>query len=329
MIEHIHQTSDDTHDVLIIGAGPIGLACAIEGQRRGMRQVVLEKGCVVNSIYNYPTQMTFHSTAPLLELADVPFISNGDKPTRAEALAYYRRVAEYFGLPIRLYEEVLDIDGEDGDFTVITSKGRYHTRKVIAATGAYERPRLLGVAGEDLPKVTHYYREAHAYAGQRLMIIGSGNSAVDAGLECFRSGAKVTMVVRGADFHEGVKYWLRPDIENRIRSGEMDAYFSSTVARIADDHVVLSTADRGDVTVPNDFVLAMTGYEPDLAFLRHAGIDIGDDQYHTPSHNEQTYETNRAGIYVAGVVVGGMCTNRWFIENSRAHATAIFDDIQH
>lgn len=314
-------------DVLIVGGGPIGLACAVEARARGLDYVVLEKGCLCNSIYHYPTAMRFFSTPDLLEIGGVPFITTGDKPSRAEALAYYRRVAQGLGLRVRLYEAVLEVAGEDGAFEVTTAQGRYRAAKVIAAIGFFDRPRLLDVPGEELPKVSHYYKEAHLYADQDLLIVGSGNSAVETALECFRCGARVTLVVRSPDFHQGIKYWVRPDIENRIEAGEVAAHFATRVAEIRPKSVVLQPREGAAFEIRNDFVLALTGYLPDFDLLARMGVEIGDDAERTPRHDPRTYESNRPGLYLAGVVVGGMCTNRWFIENSRDHARAIFDDI--
>jgi len=314
-------------DVLIIGAGPIGIACAIEAKRRDLRAVVIEKGCLVNSLFHYPTAMRFFSTPELLEIGGVPFITTGEKPTRLEALEYYRRVADAHDLTVRLYERVLEVEGSDGDFHIRTTKGDYRAAKVIAAIGYFDRPRLLGVPGESLDKVTHYFTEAHPYAGQRVLIVGSGNSAVEAALECYRHGVHVTMAIRGEAFHEGIKYWIRPDIENRIRDGDITAHFRTRVLEIKPESVLLQKSYEPAFEIGNDFVLAMTGYMPDYEFMRRLGIAIGDDPLQTPVHDPKTRATNRPGLYLAGVVVGGMDTKTWFIENSRAHAAAIFDDI--
>lgn len=317
----------DAVDVLIIGAGPIGLACAVEARNRGMTHVAIEKGCLVNSLFQYPTAMRFFSTPDLLEIGGVPFITSGEKPTRLEALEYYRRVTAGLELDVRLYETVVSVDGSDGRFRVRTTKGLYDAAKVIVAIGYFDRPRLLEVPGEDLEKVTHYFKEAHLYAGQDVLIIGSGNSAVETALECFRHGARVTMSVRSDNFHEGIKYWVRPDIENRIKSGEIKAHFRTQVTEIRPKSVVLNPADGNPFEIPNDFVLALTGYMPDYEFLHRLGIGIADDAHQTPVHNPETYQTNRPGMYLAGVVIGGMETKSWFIENCRAHAAAIFDDM--
>ena len=315
-------------DLIIIGAGPIGLACGIEAQRRARSACIIEKGCVVNSIYHYPVYMRFFSTPNLLEIGDVPFLTQSEKPTRQEALAYYRRVSERAGLALHLYEEVVSVKGGDGAFEVETTRGHYSSRKIVAAIGYTHRPRMLNIPGENLDKVTHYYREPHPYAGQRVLVIGSGNSSVEAALECHRHGAEVTMAVRGDNFHEGIKYWVRPDIENRIKQGEMRAYFRTRVLAVKPESVILDVPDEGAVELPNDFVLALTGYEPNFDFLASMGVEIGEDGYRTPSHSEETFETNREGIYLAGVVCGGLQSNKWFIENSRMHAVRILDDIE-
>jgi thioredoxin reductase (NADPH) len=330
--DRIPEKTDGRFDVLIIGAGPIGLACAIEAKKRGLRAVVIEKGCLANSIYHYPTTMRFSSTPDLLEIGGVPFITSDEKPTRMEALSYYRRIARSFDLDVRLYEAVFDVEGEDGDFTVRTEKDTYRATKVIAAIGFFDKPRMLKVPGEELDKVRHYYKEAHIYADQDLLVVGNGNSAAEAALECFRHDARVTMSVRSEVFHEGIKYWVLPDIENRIKAGDITVHFNTRVTEIRPKEVVLSPKEvvlspkEGDAfTIPNDFVLALTGYEPDFDFLRRIGVEIREDRYRSPAHDEKVYESNRPGLYLAGVVVGGMCTNKWFIENSRDHARAIFE----
>ncbi len=315
------------YGVIIIGAGPIGIACAVEAQKRGFRALVLEKGCLVNSIYHYPATMRFFSTPDLLEIAGIPFVCQGEKPTRMEALEYYRRLVEFFALEVHLYEEVLDIQGEDGAFRVVTRKGEYGAAKIIVATGFFDRPRLMGVPGEELEKVSHYYREPHPYAHQDLLIVGSGNSAAIAALECHRHHARVTVAIRGEDFHDGVKYWILPDIKNRIKDQEITAYFHTRVVGIKPASVVLSPRGNGTLEIPNDFVLALTGYEPDYDFLHRIGIPERDDENRVPAHDPETYESRRPGIYMAGVVVGGRQTNQWFIENSRAHPAAIFDHL--
>lgn len=312
--------------VTIIGAGPIGLATGIELKKRGVPFRIIEKGCLVQSIYNYPVNMTFFSTSDRLEIGDIPFISHGSKPTRSEALEYYRRVAEHFELPIQLYEAVTGLEGEDGNFMVHTSKGSYPSEKVVLSTGFYGLPNLMGIPGEELPKVSHYYKEPHPFAWQKVLVVGAGNSAVDVALETFRCNAEVTMAVREPWIKDSVKYWVKPDIENRIRSGEVKAYFNTTVTEIREHEVDLMTED-GPITIENDFVLAMTGYVPNYRLMRTIGIGVTQDHLKIPLYDEQTLETNRRGVYVAGVVCGGMDTGRLFIENSRIHAEMIAEDI--
>jgi thioredoxin reductase (NADPH) len=318
------------HSIIIIGGGPIGMACALEAKKAGFDYLVLEKGSLVNSIYNYPVNMTFFSTSERLEIGAVPFVSNNAKPTRPEALEYYRRVATSHKLNINLYEEVNTITtqpGKSGRFKVETNKNIYTTDNIIIATGFYDIPFLLGVPGEDLPKVTHYYKEPHKYAFQKVLVIGAMNSGVDAALETWRKGAEVTMVIRGNEIGERVKYWVRPDILNRIKEGSIKAYYNSTVKEIRENEVDIQTPD-GVVTIPNDWVIAMTGYQPNLAFLEKIGIELSNDAIRCPNVNEDTHETNVAGIYLAGVICGGMNTHRLFIENSREHAEKIVADIK-
>ncbi len=322
-----NNTSDPIYDVIIAGAGPIGLCCAIEAKRRDLSCLVIEKGCIVNSLYHYPTQMRFFSTSVLLEIGGVPFPSIQEKPTKKEALEYYRRIAETFDLNINLYEKVIEVNGDDGTFEVVTSKGKYPAKHVIAAIGFFDYPRTLNVPGEELDKVIHYYDDPHAYSHQDILIVGSGNSAAIAALECVRHGARVSTAVRGPSFHDSIKYWIRPDLDNRIAEGEITAYYNTRVKEIHPDQVVLESREKGTFAIPNDFVLALTGYEPDFSFLQTIGVKLQDDAYKTPVYNTETYETNRPGIYLAGVVVGGLLTNKWFIENSRVHATRIFDHI--
>ncbi len=312
--------------VNIIGAGPIGLAVAIELKRKKIEAKIIERGCLVNSIFNYPKNMTFFSTSERLEIGDVPFISHGPKPTRREALEYYRRAAEHYELDISLYEDVQNISGSDNNFTVATDKQKYEADKVVVATGFYDIARKMNIAGEGLDKVRHYYDEAHAYAWQNITVIGGGNSAVDAALETYRSHAKVTLVVKYPAIKESVKYWVRPDIENRIKNKEIEAYFNSTVSEISPETVTINTP-IGEQTIPNDFVLAMTGYQPNLALMKEFGIALTDDENKMPVFNETTLETSKKGMYVAGVVCGGMDTSTLFIENTRVHAEHIAADI--
>lgn len=310
------------YDIIIIGGGPIGMACGIEAAKAGMTYVILEKGCLVNSLYHYPLNMTFFSTSERLEIGGVPFISHGPKPNRAEALEYFRRVCMTWNLNVHLYEEVLASRVSDGAHIVTTSKGEYRGRIVILALGFYDLPYLLNVPGEDLPKVRHYYDEPHPYFAQKVLVVGASNSAVDVALETWRKGAEVTMVVRGTSIGDNVKYWVRPDIENRIKEGSIKCYFQSQVARIAEDFVEITTPE-GPKTVANDFVMAMTGYQPPFEFMKSLGIQFRDDAYHTPVYDEATMETNVSNLYLAGVVCGGLKTNKWFIENSRVHAEMI------
>ena len=314
-------------DVCIIGAGPIGICCAIEAKKNNLSYIIIDRGCLVNSLYNYPKNMTFFSTSDKLEIGDVPFISHNSKPTKSEALEYYRRVVSSWDLKINLYEEVTDIIKEE-KFIIKTSKGEYNSDKVIISTGFYDIPYKLGVPGEDLPKVKHYYDEPHPYFGMRVAVVGAANSAVDVALETYRKGAKeVTMIIREPSLSDSVKYWVKPDVENRIEEGSIKSYFNSNITKIEEDKIFISTPD-GEKILDNDFVLAMTGYQPDFSFLKKLGIELGDDEYKTPVHNTETMQTNIEGIYLAGVICGGLKTNKWFIENSRDHASIIFSNIK-
>jgi thioredoxin reductase (NADPH) len=319
--------------IIIIGGGPIGLACGLEAQKAGIDYLIIEKGTLVNSLYHYPVNMTFFSTSERLEIGGVPFVSNNAKPTRPEALEYYRRVAVSNGLNIHLYEAVVSVgqlaagSGHSGTgFKVVTTKETYTAEYVIIATGFYDIPYLLNVPGENLSKVTHYYKEPHPYAFQKVLVVGAMNSAVDAALETWRKGAEVTMVVRSADIGERVKYWVRPDIINRIKEGSIKAFFNSTIKEIRGQEVDIQTP-AGVETIANDWVLAMTGYQPNLAFLSDIGITLSADEVRTPVLNEETYETNIRNIFLAGVICGGMNTHRLFIENSREHAVRILQTI--
>lgn len=313
-------------ELIIIGAGPIGMACAIEAKRKKLDYLVLEKGALVNSLYNYPLYMTFFSTAERLEIGEVPFVNVSAKPGRQEALEYYRRIHQSFDLNIHLYEEVLSVELKDKVKIVNANKSKYYTENIITSTGFYDIPVFLNIPGEDLPKVSHYFKEAHPYAGQKLIIVGANNSAVDAALECWRKGADVTMVIRKGEIHERVKYWVRPDIENRIAEGSIKAYFYSELKSIHEKSAVISTPE-GEIEIENDFVLALTGYRPNFEFLQNLGIKLSDDGLFIPEYNPETMETNVKGIYLAGVVCGGMETHKWFIENSRVHAGMIMGDI--
>jgi len=316
-----------TYDVIIIGAGPIGLACAIEGEKNGMSHLVIEKGCLVNSIFNYPTNMVFFSTSERLEIGEVPFISHGVKPTRTEALEYYRRVKESWKLNVRTYEKVHSIAKSQDVFTVHSINGSYTAKYVIISTGFFDYPNLMNIPGEHLDKVKHYYVEPHPFAYQDILIVGAGNSAVDVALETYRRGAHVTLVVRGNKLEKNVKYWVRPDIENRIEEGEIKAYFNSNVTEINEDSVIVNTPG-GLITIENDFVLAMTGYQPDFKFLQSVGINLGNNKEKIPVYNSQNFESNIEKLFLAGVVCGGMKTGKWFIENSRIHAPKIFKKIK-
>jgi thioredoxin reductase (NADPH) len=309
-------------DVLIVGAGPIGLACGISCKREGLSYVIIDKGCLVNSLYNYPLNMTFFSTSERLEIGNVPFISHGPKPNRFEALEYYRRVCTTAELDVRLYEKVTSIQKKGRSHEVITEKATYSAKAVILALGFYDLPFLLNVPGENLPKVKHYYDEPHPYFSQHVIVVGAANSAVDVALETWRKGATVTMIIREEELRESVKYWVKPDIENRIKEGSIKAYFQSEIVEIKEKSVVIRTPN-GKQELPNDFVLAMTGYQPPFEFMSSVGIQFHDDEFHTPVYDETTMESSVPDIYLAGVVCGGLKTNKWFIENSRAHADLI------
>ncbi|QHL89283.1 YpdA family putative bacillithiol disulfide reductase [Nibribacter ruber] len=318
--------AETLYDVVIIGGGPIGLACGIEAQQAGLSYLILEKGCLVNSLYNYPQTMTFFSTSEKLEIGGVPFISDNPKPRRAEALEYYRRVALKFNLDVHLFEEVQHVEKQEEKFQVQTSKGTYQARNVIVSTGFYDLPALMDIPGEDLPHVTHYYKDPHYYALQKVVVVGASNSSVDAALETYRKGAQVTMVVRGPEIGRRVKYWVRPDIENRIAEGSITAYFNASITAIRLGEVDILTPE-GLVTLANDFVLALTGYKPNFDLLRKFGVQLSEDDKLYPQHNPTTMETNQPGLYLAGVVCGGMDTHLWFIENSRDHAPKIIQHI--
>lgn len=313
-------------DVVIIGAGPIGLACGIAAGRRGLDALILEKGALVNSLTGYPTNMEFFSTPDLLEIGDYPLPTTRYKPIREEAIDYYRRVAETEKLNVRLYERVVALEGEDDAYTVITDKARYDCRKVVIATGFFDVPNLMCIPGEDLPKVTHYYREPYAYTGQDVAVIGAKNSAAKAALDCFRHGARVTMIVRGPALSDSIKYWIKPDLENRIKEGSITALFNTSVEAIRPDSLVLKTPE-GAREIPNDWVLALTGYQPDYSLLDRLGVSFADDPSRTPICDTETFETERPGLYLAGTVGGGLNTSRWFIENARFHADHIMGDV--
>lgn len=317
---------DTLFDLIIIGGGPIGISCALEAKKAGLTYLIIEKGCLVNSLYNYPINMTFFSTSEKLEIGGIPFVSNNIKPTRPEALEYYRRVAVSNSVKINLQETVQDIRKNEEGYEVISSTGSYQTKNIILATGFYDIPVKMNIPGEDLPKVTHYYKDPHFYSMQRVVVVGAANSAVDAALETYRKGASVTLVTRGPVISDRVKYWVKPDIENRIKEGSINAYFNSTLAAIREKEVDIQTPD-GIVTIPNDYVIAMTGYQPNFGLLKIAGITLSDDGLLQPTYDPETMETNQPGIFLAGVVCGGMNTHVWFIENSREHAGKIIGRI--
>ena len=362
----------ENYDVVIIGAGPIGLACAIACSKRKLTYVVIEKGALVNSLFNYPLNMTFFSTSERLEIGDVPFISHNPKPTRDEALEYYRRVALHWRVNLRLFERVLSVTPSESEkvkeevrslapnfaplpssspFIIKTDKSTYNAGNIVISTGFYDIPNLLNIPGEDLPKVHHYYKEPHLYFGQKIVVVGAANSAVDVALECYRKGADVTMVIREAAIGDNVKYWVKPDIENRIKSGEVKAFFNAELTEISAHNVRISEKVKEEVrsdapnfaplpsssplkntvneyTLENDFVLAMTGYQPDFTFLRSMGVELDPtDGLNIPVHNRETMETNVPGVFLAGVICGGMQTNKWFIENSRVHADMVAETI--
>ena len=314
------------YKVIIVGGGPIGLACAIEAKRKGLSYLILEKGCLVNSLYHYPVNMTFFSTSERLEIGGVPFVSNNVKPTRSEALEYYRRVTTSYELNIHLFEEVSEVL-QDGDaFLIITSKSSYRCGNIIIATGFYDIPYLLDVKGEDLLKVTHYYKDPHFFAFQHVVVVGAMNSAVDAALETWRKGAHVTMVIRKGQIGERVKYWVRPDIENRIKEGSIKAYYRSALSEIREHEVDINTPE-GIITIANDRVIALTGYQPNLAFLDKLNVTLSNDRVRKPAYDPDTHETNIRNIYLAGVICGGMDTHSLFIENSRVHAEKIMQNL--
>lgn len=321
------------YTIIIIGGGPIGLTCGIEAKKAGIDYLILEKGCLVNSLYNYPVNMTFFSTSERLEIGGVPFVSNNPKPTRPEALEYYRRVTISEQLNVHLFEKVIEVKKQDSrdeeqgiSFIIVTNKGTYSTDHIIIATGFYDIPYLLNVPGENLSKVSHYYKEPHFYAFQKVIVVGASNSAVDAALETWRKGADVTMIVRKEKIGDRVKYWVKPDIENRIKEGSIKAYFNSTIKEIREHEVVIQTPD-GSVTLENDWVIALTGYQPNLDFLKKIGIHLSDDAVMKPEISEDTYESNIKNVFLAGVICGGMNTHRLFIENSREHAVKIINTI--
>ncbi|SDW58615.1 YpdA family putative bacillithiol disulfide reductase [Aequorivita viscosa] len=322
----LSNPQNDIFDVLIIGAGPIGIACALECKKSNLRYVVVEKGTLTNSLYNYPLNMTFFSTSEKIEINDIPFISNNPKPTRNEALEYYRRVTTSNKLHINLYEKIVSVEKEGAHFKIESNKRAYQAKQVIVSTGFFDIPNLMNVPGEDLPKVMHYYKEAHPFVMQKVIVVGASNSSVDAALEIWRKGGDVTMIVRGPAIGERVKYWVKPDIENRIAEGSIKAFFNSEIEHITKTEVVVKTPN-GEKVLENDFVIALTGYRPNFEFLKKLGVHLSNDGKMLPSYNPNTMETNVSGLYLAGVICGGMETHKWFIENSRVHAEIIVKHI--
>ena len=314
-------------DLIIIGAGPIGLACGIEAKKNNLDYIIIDKGMLVNSIYNYPVNTTFFSTSDKLEIGDIPFISHNVKPTRTEALEYYRRVCDSWSLDLDLYNEVLDIKNKTSHFELNTQNGIIKSKRIIICTGFYDIPYLLNIPGEDLNKVLHYYNESHPYYKMNIAIVGAGNSAVDVALDTYRKGANsVTMIIRENEIGENIKYWVKPDIVNRTESGEIKAHYESEIKEIKEKSIIIKSPN-GITEIDNDFVLAMTGYQPNYKILQKLGVKINVDEFKTPEYNEDTMETNVNGVYLAGVICGGLKTNKWFIENSRDHSEKIIKHI--
>ena len=314
-------------DLIIIGAGPIGLACGIEAKKNNLDYVIIDKGMLVNSIYNYPVNTTFFSTSDKLEIGDIPFISHSVKPTRTEALEYYRRVCDSWSLDLDLYNEVLDIKNKTSHFELNTQNGIIKSKRIVICTGFYDIPYLLNIPGEELNKVLHYYSESHPYYKMNIAIVGAGNSAVDVALDTYRKGANsVTMIIREKEIGTNIKYWVRPDIVNRIENGEIKAYFESEITKISERSIIIKSP-KGKQEIDNDFVLAMTGYQPNYEILKKLGVKINDDEFKTPQYNKDTMETNVKGVFLAGVICGGLKTNKWFIENSRDHSKKILSSI--
>lgn len=313
-------------DILIIGAGPIGLNCSLEAKKNNLSYLIIEKGTIVNSLYNYPLYMRFFSTAEKLEIAEIPFISAAPKPGRQEALEYYQGIARQKNININLYEKVLKVSKNGNIFEIETSKSKYTAKNVIISTGFYDIPSLMNIPGEDLEKVKHYYTEPYPYAKQKIVVVGSSNSSVDAALETYRKGAEVTMIIRNSEISENVKYWVKPDIENRIAEGSIKAHFNTELIEIKEQSVIFKDKNGKIEEIENDFVLAMTGYLPDFDLLKNSGIDLQGECLN-PVYNPETMETNIENLYLAGVVCGGKDTHLWFIENSRIHAEMIIRNI--
>ena len=314
-------------DLIIIGAGPIGLACGIEADKSNLDYLIIDKGMLVNSIFNYPVNTTFFSTSDKLEIGDIPFISHNVKPTRTEALEYYRRVCDSWKLKVSLYNEVSEINKEEEHFELKTHKGVFSSKKIVICTGFYDIPYMLNIPGEDKDKVLHYYNESHPYYKMDIAIVGAGNSAVDVALDTFRKGAKsVTMIIREKEIGKNIKYWVRPDIINRIENKEINVFYESIITEIKDRSIIINSKSK-DIEIENDFVLAMTGYQPNYGILEKLGVEILNDDFKTPFYNEETMETNVKGVFLAGVICGGLKTNKWFIENSRDHSEKIISYI--
>lgn len=322
----MREESTKKIDVAVVGAGPVGLSVGIALKRKGLSYMLFDKGCLVNALYHFPDNMTFFSTSRLLEIGEIPFVSKNDKPTRDEALEYYRRVAEHFDLELSLYNKVENIRGQKGEFTIRSSKGIWTAKSIVLSTGFYDRPRKLNIPGEDLPKVMHYFRNAHPYYRQKVLVVGAANSACDVALELLRVGADVSMAIRGNEISPRVKYWIRPNIINRIKEGSISAYFKTRVVEIRENEIILEK-DSKTFKIENDYVFAMTGYQPDLKFLKESGIKIADDSEKIPQCSEDSRETNVAGIYLAGVLCGGLVTSKYFIENTRHHGQLIAADL--
>ena len=315
-------------DLIIIGAGPIGLACGIEADKSNLDYLIIDKGMLVNSIFNYPVNTTFFSTSDKLEIGDIPFISHNVKPTRTEALEYYRRVCDSWKLNVSLYNEVVEINKKENHFELKTQKGVFNSKKIVICTGFYDIPYMLNIPGEDKDKVLHYYNESHPYYKMDIAIVGAGNSAVDVALDTFRKGAKsVTMIIREKEIGKNIKYWVRPDIINRIENKEINVFYESIITEIKDRSIIINSKSK-DIEIENDFVLAMTGYQPNYGILEKLGVEILNDDFKTPSYKEETMETNVKGVFLAGVICGGLKTNKWFIENSRDHSEKIIDSIR-
>ena len=314
-------------DLIIIGAGPIGLACGIEAKKNNLDYLIVDKGMLVNSIYNYPVNTTFFSTSDKLEIGEIQFISHNVKPIRTEALEYYRRVCDSWDLNLDLYNEVLEIEKKESLFILNTRNGIKKSKNIVICTGFYDIPYMLNIPGEELDKVLHYYNESHPYYKMDIAIVGAGNSAVDVALDTYRKGANsVTMIIREKEIGGNIKYWVKPDIVNRIESGEIKAFYESEILEIKENTILIKTP-TGVEKINNDFVLAMTGYLPNYEILKKLGVKINDDEFKTPSYNEETMETNINGVFLAGVICGGLKTNKWFIENSRDHSQKILSTI--